>query len=108
MVYSPQTTQAQRIEQDSTGQYYACTNYNLHLQQKQAQETKKFLIYTGILVGASMIIYSVNRYHYNDQYGQYYNTSFNQYGYAMMAVAGACLVVGLYKWDVKLRNDAGL
>jgi len=98
---SPQVAQAQRIEQDSTGRYYACTNYDLHMRQKQKSEFKKFILYSIVLVGVAAVASANDPHHYNDP-------AYRQYGYALGAVAGACLVVGLYKWNVKLQNDAGL
>ena len=98
---SPHKAQAQRIEQDSTGRYYACTNYDLHLQQKQKREFTKFIMYTAVFAGIAIAANKIDPYHYNSE-------TYRQYGYALGAVAGACLVVSLYKFNVKLQNDAGL
>lgn len=98
---------AQRIEQDSTGRYYACTNYDLHLQQKQHREFNKFLLYTGVMVGV-LALNEASRGSNHNHEGFIPDHALRQYGSAFITVIGATLVVGIYQWQVHVKNEAGL
>jgi len=102
---SPQLSSAQRIEYDSTGIPHACTNYAYHEQQNQRLHASRLLIYAGAVVGIVVLNQAV---YGRDEWNRSANGLSNQAFYAAGAAVGACLIIELYRFDVKLKNNAGL
>lgn len=98
--------QAQRIEYDSTGIPRACTNYDLHMKQANRLHVGRLAVYAGVVVGVVYLNYAIHG--RNSEWGRSVNHLGNQSLYALSAAVGACLVVGIYKLDVHLKNRAGL
>lgn len=96
---------AQRIEYDSLGMPHACTNYDLHLKQNRQIRVGRLVAYA---VGIAGVIIIANAATDNDTWTENMSHLGKQSMYAAGAAIGAVLVVGIYKWDVKLKSRAGL
>lgn len=101
--FSPSEVKAQFIEKDSAGIPYACTNYEYHNKQKE----NKRLVQGFIFIASCVTLLSVERALFPSERNNVDNLT-RQMGYAGVAVIGACVTVGLYKWNVKLQNKIGL
>lgn len=96
-------SKAQYIEVDSTCIPRACTNYQYHNKQKENKRIVQGLIFIGACVtimAAEQAIFPSERENVDRLY--------RQMGYAGVSVIGACVTVGLYRWNVKLQNKIGL
>lgn len=102
---SPQDSSAQRIEYDSLGMPHACTNYDLHMKQNREIRVGRLAIYAVAVTGIVLLNQAV---YGQDEWNRSAGGLARQSYYALGAALGAVIVVELYKFDVHLKNRAGL
>ncbi len=100
-----QEVKAQRIEYDSLGMPHACTNYDLHMKENRQIRVGRLAAYAGVIAGLVLINQAV---YGQDAWNQSAENLAEQSYYALGAAIGAVVVVGIYKWDVKMKSKAGL
>ena len=105
VVLTPEQSEAQRIEYTEDGRAFACTDYTQHEKDNRKVRVGRVLAYAAIAVTTVLVINATSN---NNDFGQSVNHLSQQSMYALGAVVGATLVVSLYKFDVKMKNKAGL
>lgn len=103
LLFSPSEAKAQRIEYDSLGMPYACTNYAYHKKETEKRHLVQGLIFIAACASIMAVEYAVIPSERDNV-----NNLYRQMGYAGVAVIGASISVGLYRWNVKLQDKIGL